>query len=454
MFVFLVIVGGMAAAFAYAVTWNRKVDEAWHAAGTSLGLTFSGNRSLSGTTNGRNVSIDTVTRGSGKNRKTFTRVRVQCPFPASQLEFTSESMWTRLKRFVGADDVVLGDDAFDRAVHVKGPEDVARATLNAGARRRVANAMQLGAFSEGNTLVVEWNGIEADVSKLVGTARELISTANALDLGRTSVPQALARNAVEDERVEVRIANFEAYARVARADELPPVARRLLASNEPPLQIAAARVLGDDDSFAALDAILDSVGRPDDRLAALEALFDVFPYARCRPALDVALRTGRPPLRLRALEIVEKFKDVTLLEPVLRCVSLDDDALVTAAAAALGAMGDTSAETTLIPLLSHASPARKLAAARALRTCGTVAAVEPLLPLTKGLFADGALKSAALEAIRKIQSGLRHADAGRLSVSAHVDDGGALSVAQDAGGLSLEEAGDDAPVTGPARVRG
>ncbi|GAG38515.1 unnamed protein product [marine sediment metagenome] len=69
------------------------------------------------------------------------------------------------------------------------------------------------------------------------------------------------------------------------------------------------------------------------------------------------------------------------------------------------------------------------AGVRALRQIGTVAAVEPLLELTRGLTLPSSLKHAAREAIQVIQGSLDDVEEGGLSLADASSPAGRLSVA-------------------------
>ncbi len=108
-----------------------------------------------------------------------------------------------------------------------------------------------------------------------------------------------------------------------------------------------------------------------------------------------------------------------------------------AVAKALLALEDPQSEPALIGLLSHDAAEVRKAAAQALGKFGTVAAVEPLLPLTEGVLASAELKEAARTAVRQIQGRLGPADAGRLSVAEATGSSGALSLASAGGEVSV-----------------
>lgn len=108
--------------------------------------------------------------------------------------------------------------------------------------------------------------------------------------------------------------------------------------------------------------------------------------------------------------------------PALREVLAAVEVPEALAVAALALARDPLAEPRLVALLSHRHVAVQIAAARALATCASVAAVEPLLPLTKGRV-DRELKQAAREAVEAIQSRLAGVGRGRVSLAARAEDG-------------------------------
>lgn len=84
---------------------------------------------------------------------------------------------------------------------------------------------------------------------------------------------------------------------------------------------------------------------------------------------------------------------------------------------------DACSEPNLLPLLTSASVEAKGHAIRALASCGTIRAVEPLLAVE----GDDALREFARSTVRAIQGRMPGADAGGLSVVAGVE-GGAVSI--------------------------
>jgi HEAT repeat protein len=116
-----------------------------------------------------------------------------------------------------------------------------------------------------------------------------------------------------------------------------------------------------------------------------------------------------------------------------------------ASAMALGRLAANEAERVLIRLLADASSEVQCASAEALGVVGSVAAVEPLLPLAEGL-GRAKLRQAARGAIGRIQSRLGSVEAGSLSLADDHELAGAIAIADAAavaraGEVSLAEAG-------------
>ncbi|MCI5057943.1 MAG: hypothetical protein MRY83_17650 [Flavobacteriales bacterium] len=76
--------------------------------------------------------LDTYTTGSGKNRRTYTRMRA--PFINKDgFEFTiyKETIFSGIGRFLGMQDIIIGDDFFDKEFVIKSnSEDRIKVFLN------------------------------------------------------------------------------------------------------------------------------------------------------------------------------------------------------------------------------------------------------------------------------------------------------------------------------------
>jgi hypothetical protein len=100
---------------------------------------------LTGMRDGVAVAIYTETRGSGKNRTTYSIVEASFPRP---LDFTMlvyrESAMAKLGKAVfGLKDIEVGSEQFDKAVRIKGsdPDRIARLLSGTGVQDRILTAV-------------------------------------------------------------------------------------------------------------------------------------------------------------------------------------------------------------------------------------------------------------------------------------------------------------------------
>jgi HEAT repeat protein len=157
------------------------------------------------------------------------------------------------------------------------------------------------------------------------------------------------------------------------------------------------------------------------------------------PAVAAAIDDADPAVQREAVALAGKFRDASLYDRIVRLGPRAGDELAEAMAHALGQLGDRKAERPLLLLLARDAIAVKTAAAAALGLVGSIDAVEPLLPFSRGLLESAELKEAARKAIRGIQERLGDADAGRLSLLGESEQAGALSIAAPSGGISLAQ---------------
>jgi hypothetical protein len=257
--------------------------------------------------------------------------------------------------------------------------------------------------------------VASSLGRLEGHARQALAPGGLL--------RALAENATHDPVPGVRKRNLRHLVeRYPSSDETRRAAEGAEGDADPEMRLLAAVSLGGERASGVLLALArDSGVRSDLRVEAVE--------------------------RLRAARHPAVFE-------VARDVAPDADAaLAQAAARALAELGDARAEPILIQLLGHESLEARSAAAEALGKLGTVRAVEPLLPLTKGLTTSAALKDAARAAVRAIQGRLGVVEAGRVSLTEEEAHAGALSIASEGGEVSLAPPEEVAAEPGAGRER-
>jgi HEAT repeat protein len=111
-------------------------------------------------------------------------------------------------------------------------------------------------------------------------------------------------------------------------------------------------------------------------------------------------------------------------------MGLADPRGAAAAAAALGALGDARAESSLLKSIGSKAHELQLAAARALGRLGTVRSVEPLLTLLDSRRLDAMGRQSVRHAVASIQSRLVGAGAGQISLAQSAAESGRLSLAK------------------------
>jgi HEAT repeat protein len=175
------------------------------------------------------------------------------------------------------------------------------------------------------------------------------------------------------------------------------------------------------------------------RGVALATLVERFGYPENAAVVVEGLGARTTTDRVAAARLIARHRDTTQTARLGQLMLREpEEAGAIGFATALGELGDPAAEDDLLTLLARPSDVTQLAAATALGRLGTVRAVEPLLPLTEGLFRDGALRDAAREAVRRIQARLGAVEEGRVSLAP--DAAGRLSVVRaEPGAVTLAE---------------
>lgn len=125
-FIFVFIAGGVIALIVWSVQHAKKVRQNWALFAQQNGLQYSGGISASSSPHiagwyGRtHITLNTVTRGSGKNRSTYTQFNAHVNVPMPQgLNLTREGMFNKVGKFFGGQDVQLGDQQLDDAFLIK-----------------------------------------------------------------------------------------------------------------------------------------------------------------------------------------------------------------------------------------------------------------------------------------------------------------------------------------------
>lgn len=348
---------------------------------------------------------------------------------------------------LGGRDMAIGDAAFDELVELPELDAESCAALSHRARQLLQRFLKHGGEVRQGVLWCQLDGgAEHERDSLLAMLQFLAQLGSALAVTRATLPQRLSENAVRDPDPGVRWRNLRFLA--APDTQTPPqlltaTAHALLGDPSGAVRTLAARQLGAQ-GFAVLQAEARSEQAHHElRLAALQALAE-----QHAPDLEPLLAELLAPpqaaeLVAGALGIVAQQRRQALLAHVTRWAEGDTESVRRAAAAALGKLAGS--EPVLLRLLQDPSPSVQQATVEALAEAGSVRAVEPLLPLSRGLV-PGALRSAARAAIAQIQARLGNVEGGRVSLAdqqeqllAGAVDLADVSVAVRAGELSLAD---------------
>ncbi len=181
-----VILAVIAFAAVAAMQRARKVQAAWTAAARQLGLAHSGSGwtrpQLSGSMGGLLVRVDVYSTG-GKNKTYWTRYRAVFPTPGTAVRLKRQTGLSRVTKLFGAQDVEIGDVAFDDAFVIKaGSEYQASEYLTLPRRTLLLKlyALYRGVDLTPDYLEIVTRGQETEARQLVTNTRRLVSAGRVL----------------------------------------------------------------------------------------------------------------------------------------------------------------------------------------------------------------------------------------------------------------------------------
>ncbi|MBW8879469.1 MAG: HEAT repeat domain-containing protein [Acidobacteria bacterium] len=334
----------------------------------------------------------------------------------------------------GAHEIEIGDEPFDKAFYIVGPERLLTALLDVEMRQLLvsvnAQSMDLEIVN-GELGVGTFGGGIADLLPfLLDVARRC---AQPLD-----VAQRLADNARQDPDAGVRLRNMLLLAR-----EFPgePATREVLrtacADASPRVRLRAAQELGAEGRAVLLE-LAESIADDETSAQAVSSLGRELPVERTRALLVQALRRRLHQTARACLEALGGSTAPEDVDTLVKVMAREKSELAAAAATALGKTGSPAAEPPLIQALQSETRDLQVAAADALARIGTVAAVLPLKEAAERSDRDPVLLKATRQAIAEIQLRLPGASPGQLSLAG--TEAGRLSLAPtEAGQLSLAD---------------
>jgi hypothetical protein len=316
----------------------------------------------------------------------------------------------------------LGDRSFDDNVFVRGSRPALVAQLDPETRQRVVEFVASGGRIAAGVATIERKGYldplsPSDVTWLSRRLAQTLAVATGLLRPRDLVAT-LCRRFREEPARRVRLLLLDLLANLLADDaRARQTLREGLVSSDLDLRLRAAIALGEE----GRDALLDIAGRSaeDDHCAAqaVDALRRRLSLERTIAILDEALPQRHyhtAQAAIAALGRIGGSAAIERLAPVLFDLSAS---LGLAAAAALAATFDQTAEEPLLAALAHAQPALRVALANALAAVGTGQAVPALRAFLEDGDANPELARAARQAIAEIQARLTGASPGQVSLA-------------------------------------
>jgi hypothetical protein len=317
----------------------------------------------------------------------------------------------------------VGDEAFDRAFHVTGPEQLLRPLLNEEVRRLLERA-----HAKSRIEIVHGEVWAETPDKRIRSLVPLL-----LKLGRRlakplDIPRRLAQNAGRDSEDRVRLQNLLVLIReLPRHPWTAKALRTALADSSDMVRLCAARELGAEGRGVLL-AIAEKL--EDDALSAqaVSILEEEIQIEKARDLLDLALERRCLRTACACLERLGQSRDAADVKILAAALARAEDEVATAAARALGMTGNMEAVPPLLLALESDRRDLGVAAATALGRVGTAAVVLPLEEAAERSAPYPELRRAARKAVAEIQARLTGATPGQLSLAA--TDAGQLSLAQ------------------------
>jgi HEAT repeat protein len=448
---------------------DRERMAFWGKAAREAGLSAIEPRS--GLLEARSGPLEVRIRAYQSEHTAGTRVEVWGPRLAAGLTLRPEGEGTILGRR-DRKEIEIGDEDFDQAVSVHGPSALALALLDSDMRRAVASLMRGRLGLPGHRRFwasgrLEHGVLRIDLPEEVRprqshySAAELLPAGEAqvesrqmlpavlrasLDLaGRLALPEHLAERLASNLRAEPE-AGVRRKTLAVLLGEFPeaaatePAARASLLDPDADVRLHAAVALGKDGRGVLL-ALAGGEGAEDATNArAVAALGTSLTLADPQDLLRRALRTRRLRTAKACLSLLGRLGGAEAAQTLAKVLLVEKHELGEAAAQALAATADPQAEPSLLRALAEGPAEVKHAAAAALGQVGTRDAVLPLRAAER----DGALRSAARQAIAEIHSRLAGAEQGQLSLAE--GEAGRLSMVEgESGRLSLTGGLDEGP---------
>lgn len=413
--------------------------------------------SLRGRVGELHVRIASYRRGK---HETGTRITIEgLNHGTGGLSLRAEGFGSTLQKLVGEREIELGDEGFDKELYVKGSAALARAVLDAAARRSLVRLVQGRVGAERSehrrprihlaesVLSAEvrdrpFADRAQEVSDVLGS---LLSIAQGLIAPRDFAAR-IAENLPNEPLPEVRLRSLKllagSYSRHPATHEALLAARGDASGD---VRLQAALALGEEGHETLLALASDESAEDACGARAVAALGTTLVAEQAEAILRSALKARRLAVARAALTAFARAAGAAALPLLAKVLALEGGELGAAAATALGGLKEAGVEAPLVEALRASDAAVRVASAQALGCSASVSAVPALRAAGEG-DDEREVRRAARQAIAEIQSRLSGAEPGQLSLAAGA--AGELSLAEgEAGSLSLA---DDARTVGAA----
>ncbi len=278
---FIIVLVGIGVAIAATQSNKRKTAASWKEAASRLRIhhnagDFFTKPELYGSVNGCHVKITIRTKNQGGGSKKFTRYEIAYPQALQfNLNLTEQSVLSGLKKFLGAQDIELGDPSFDDFVVVRSQDSVrAREFLNPARRLYVRRMLSLypGAEITDSSFRWERKGVDDEPSSLVTNVKRMVDFAiNMTDEIDDSRERALEENSVHESPKRL-VDDLEAVFTVGdRSEPASHVVDAIPSGSEPPTDIvgAAGELASDtvpDKMHEGIDGLMKTATRTSDEV--------------------------------------------------------------------------------------------------------------------------------------------------------------------------------------------
>lgn len=371
---------------------------------------------------------------SGRRRRPVTRF-VLSGLPRG-IGLVRQGLGRELLQLVAGPDHLTGDEGFDRGVTVSGDAAVLTAVLDGPTRQAVwalLNGPDRGEVAGGQLVLVVDGEVEPP-GPLVARIEHLLRIGQRLCVVPSEVPSRIAGVATRDRDPGVRRRAAQVLVERFQGGVVDGTLRELLRAPDPALRALAATRLGDPEGLASV--IRDPLAPASARAEALLRLAAVGDPTALERELDDLLRDPEPAVRRAAMRSAARI-DPGRAGALLRRVRLEDAADRVALAEGIARV--SGGEGLLLGLLDDVAPEVRLAAARALAEVGTVAAVPALRTRARERLGMGEVAEAARAAVERIQARLGPVEAGRLALADEDAPVGAVSLAGEAGRVTVAD---------------